>query len=697
MNKLNPHAFLGLHLLEKDRKIIRLWRPGALFTYFELFGNRIEAKSVGHQGLFEYEVPLHTTWQDYRVYHSSGLLGADPYSFTSTLGELDIYLFSKGTHYELYNIMGGRVALHEDCEGVKFTVWAPSASQVSLVADFNHWDGRVNPMRNVKESGIWELFVPALKEGEKYKFEIRTQEGEIEVKSDPFAIYAEVRPNTASIVWNVDNYIWKDQEWMANRGGLSAPLAIYEVHLGSWKQREGQFLNYRELSHELALYCKEMGFTHIELLPIMEHPLDESWGYQVTGFYAVTSRFGTPSDFQYFVDHLHQQGIGLILDWVPAHFPADHFALASFDGTHLFEHEDPRQGFHPHWNTYIFNYGRYEVSNFLLANALYWFDKMHIDGLRVDAVASMLYLDYGRKEGEWIPNRYGGKENLEAIEFIKHLNAIVHKRFPTVLMCAEESTSFPGVTHSLVSGGLGFDLKWNLGWMNDTLHFFTKDPLFRKFHSHQLTFGLLYAFSEHFVLVLSHDEVVHGKASLLSKMPGDDWQKFANLRLLYSYFICQPGKKLLFMGGEWGQWREWSCAQELPWYLLDYAPHRGLQCCVKEINHFYLKQAALWEYDSNYLGFEWVDFSDETNMVISYLRKGFTTSLLCVHNFTPIFHSTYFLRLPRLIKIEELFNSDRMEYGGSDKLNTQIEYDCHGLTIQLAPLASMIFEVHFEH
>ncbi len=478
-------------------------------------------------------------------------------------------------------------------------------------------------------------------------------------------------------------------------------MNIYEVHLGSWKRQSGGFLNYREIAHELAVYCKEMNFSHVELMPIAEHPLDESWGYQVTGFFAVTSRYGNPSDFQYFVDHMHKEGIGVIVDWVPAHFPTDDHALANFDGTCLFEHRDPKQGYHPHWFTSIFNYGRPEVSNFLIASALFWFEKMHIDGLRVDAVASMLYLDYGRNEGEWIPNIYGGRENLEAIEFIKHLNSVVHEKHPGILMVAEESTSFTGVTHPLEQGGQGFDLKWNMGWMNDVLRYFHKDPIFRNYHHNDLTFGMLYAFSERFILVLSHDEVVHGKGSLISKMPGTDWQKFANARLLYSFMICQPGKKLLFMGGEIGQWHEWSCKEEIHWFLLQYDKHRGLQSCVKELNRFYHEHTALWEFDFDPRGFEWVDFADKRNSVISYLRKGTNRYLLCVHNFTPGYFSEYQIPLSNVVEIKEVFNTDREEFGGSGKINAQVAIvqdkakRPRSLTVQLAPLATMIFEVRF--
>lgn len=698
----DPHSFLGLHDDFKGKKVIRLWRPGAQTVHIELFGNIYPCKNVDETGLFECEAPGNTTATDYRIYHQNGLLAHDPYAIMPTIGDVDQYLFGKGVHYQIYRLMGAHLFTHQGVEGVRFTVWAPSAKRVSLIGDFNFFDGRANPMRSMGQSGIWELFVPGLKEGEKYKFEIKTQTGQILIKSDPYGNFSELRPATASVVANVDRFTWEDETWMTNRvkeATKAKPINIYEVHLGSWQKNGPFFKNYRELAIELVKYCSEMGYTHVELLPIQEHPLDESWGYQVSGFYAVTSRFGTPEDFQWFVNHLHQNNIGIILDWVPGHFPTDDFSIGRFDGTALYEHEDPRQGFHPHWNTYIFNFGRNEVSNFLIGNALYWMDVMHIDGLRVDAVASMLYLDYGRNEGEWIPNKYGSKENLEAIEFFKHLNSVVHQRFPGVMMIAEESTSFTGVTHPLEVGGLGFDMKWNMGWMNDTLRYFSKDMFYRHYHQNDLTFGLLYAFSERFALVLSHDEVVHGKGSLISKMPGDMWQKFANLRLLLSYLICQPGKKLLFMGGEIGQWNEWYCKAEIEWFLLRFPTHHGLQTMVKEINHIYLKYGCLWERDFDYTGFEWVDFNDRQNSVISYLRKGSWDRFLCVHNFTPSYHGEYIINLADVSQIDEVFNSDNERYGGSGKTNPNpvIIRDPSGrataLKIQLAPLATMIFKV----
>lgn len=698
----DPHAILGLHSLSISEKIIRIWRPEAKTIHLEVFGNIVEAQKVHESGMFEYQVPPDTTPNDYRIYHQNSLLAHDPYSFLPTFGDLDQYLFSRGLDYKIYEKLGAHPTVHHGVEGVKFAVWAPNAKSVCLVGDFNYWDGRTNPMRAMGYSGVWELFVPGLHPGCKYKFEIHTENGEKLTKIDPYANAFELRPANACIVVDTKRFQWSDQEWIDRRKYQQLncmPMNVYEVHLGSWHKNGAEFLNYREIALQLAKYCHEMAFTHIELMPIQEHPLDESWGYQVTGYFAPTSRFGSLEDFQFFVNHLHQNQIGIILDWVPGHFPTDQFSLSRYDGTPLYEHADPRQGYHPHWFTNIFNFGRKEVSNFLISNALFWIEEMHIDGLRVDAVASMLYLDYGRDPHAWIPNAYGGKENLEAIEFIKHLNSIVHKQHPGVLMIAEESTSFLGVTHPIDQGGLGFDLKWNMGWMNDTLRYMSKDMLFRHYHHNDLTFGLLYAFSEKFILVFSHDEVVHGKASLLSKMPGDLWQKFANLRLLLSYCICQPGKKLLFMGGEIGQWNEWNCKNEIEWMLLNFPTHSGVQRMVKEINHFYLDHSALWDRDFNYENFQWVDFSDTQNSVICYLRKGHSETLLCVHNFTPSYHSHYVIQLSGYSQVQELFNSDHEKYGGSGKINGQptVFKNQDGfptaLQITLAPLSTMIFSV----
>lgn len=693
----DPHLFLGIHPIAGGKKIIRIWRPGAKTLYIELQGKSIACKLLNSAGLFALEVPETTSATDYKVYHHSGLLTFDPYTFLPTLGELDCYLFARGVHYKLWQVLGGRVAEQQGCYGVKFAVWAPAAAAVSLVADFNHWDGRANPMRAIGSSGIWELFVPGIGVGEKYKFEIRAQNGQLFVKADPYAYAGQLRPATASQIADVESFCWTDNEWLQQRSksNLSRPINIYEVHLGSFRRHsDGSFLNYKEIGQELVDYCNKMAFTHIELMPIQEHPLDESWGYQVSGFYAPTSRFGSPQDFQWMVNHCHNHGIAVILDWVPGHFPTDAHSLGLFDGTALYEHADPRQGLHPHWNTYIFNFARHEVSNFLLANALFWLEAMHLDGLRVDAVASMLYLDYGREDSQWVPNRYGSKENLDAIEFFKHLNAIVHEKVPGSLMIAEESTAFAGVTHPVMYGGLGFDMKWNMGWMNDTLRYFSKDMVFRAYHHNDLTFGLLYAFSERFTLPLSHDEVVHGKGSLLSKMPGDYWQKFANLRLLLSYRICQPGKKLLFMGAEIGQWNEWDCKRSIEWDLLRFPTHNGVLQMVADLNRLYLQCDALWQRDCDYTGFEWVDFSDTANSVISYLRKSSNQTLLCVHNFTPQYHPNYFIRLQGKNQLQEIFNSDASCYGGSGKHCAPKLCRDRGFELSLAPLATMIFTVH---
>lgn len=694
----DPHLFLGLHQ-DEQKQIIRIWRPGAKELFLELNGQILSATRRYEEGLFEIKLETPIQFLEYRIYHSSGLLAHDPYSFWTTVGDLDIYLFNRGVHYELYHILGAHLSEQQGVSGTRFAVWAPNAQCVSLVGDFNHWNGKTNPMRAVAQSGVWELFVPGLQEGEKYKFEILTKEGHRRLKSDPYGHAFECRPKNAAIVADLNRYQWNDAQWMEQRASkdLSSPFNVYEVHLSSWRSYGKEFPNYRESAIDLANYCLDMGFTHVELLPIMEHPLDESWGYQVTGFFAPTSRYGTPEDFQYFVDLLHQKGIGVILDWVPAHFPTDDFSLNRFDGTALYEHEDPRQGIHPHWYTAIFNYGRSEVSNFLIASALFWLDQMHIDGIRVDAVASMLYLDYGRKEGEWIPNQQGGNHNFEAIEFLKHLNSIVHQRFPGVLTIAEESSAFAGVSRT---EGLGFNLKWNMGWMNDTLRYFSKDPIYRRYHQNDLTFTLFYAFSENFLSPLSHDEVVHLKKSLLGKMAGPDWQKFANLRLLYSYMICHPGKQLLFMGGEIGQWNEWDCKGQIDWYLLQYPLHSGMQTLVKELNHFYLKQPALWEKDFDWGGYEWIDFSDTEHSVISYLRKGVKEQVVCVHNFTPEMVPNYLIKLSRVKAIREVFNTDASCYGGSNQLNQNIviqteESGQMGFTISLAPLSTMIFEVEF--
>jgi 1,4-alpha-glucan branching enzyme len=602
----------------------------------------------------------------------------DPYRFPPVLSDFDLHLMGEGTHYKKYERMGAHLREVEGVRGVAFALWAPNAKRVSVVGNFNKWDGRRHPMRVRGGSGIWELFIPGLAEGETYKYEIKSHYNDfLGLKADPYAFSSEVRPQTASLVADINRYEWHDEEWMANRPtrqGLSTPISIYEAHLGSWRrvpEEDNRMLTYRELAHQLVEYVRQAGFTHIELLPVMEHPLDESWGYQVTGYFAPTSRHGTPEDFMYFVDYCHQNGIGVILDWVPAHFPTDAHGLAYFDGTHLYEHADPRRGEHKDWGTRIFNFGRNEVRNFLWTSALFWLEKYHIDGLRVDAVASMLYLDYSRKAGEWIPNQYGGNEDLDAISFIKRFNELTHERHPGVLTIAEESTAWPGVSRPVYVGGLGFSLKWNMGWMHDTLLYFSKDPIHRKYHHNNLTFSLLYAFNENFALVLSHDEVVHGKKSLLSKMPGDTWQQFANLRSLYAYLYAHPGKKLLFMGGEFGQWIEWNSNASLDWNLLDYEPHRRLKQMMADLNALYRAEPALYEIDFEYPGFDWIDFRDADHSIIAFIRRPKDRSryLVVICNFTPEPQYHYRVGVPDACFHREALNTDATQYGGSGLTN----------------------------
>jgi len=679
----DPFAVLGAHPIMSDGEpgvVVRTFLPGARnVAVLDLSpGQEVPTGKVDSRGLFEAVLKGETKIFPYRlkVDFDTDLISTfyDCYSFEPVLTEYDLYLFGQGNHYQIYEKLGGHPWLHQGVSGSLFAVWAPSASRVSVVGDFNQWDGRRHPMRSRGSSGVWELFVPHLGQGLLYKFEIRTQMGTLLIKADPFAFRFEKRPKTAAVLHDVNQYTWSDQEWLQSRSEmdpLSRPLAIYEVHLGSWRRRtdeENRWLSYREAAEELIPYVKEMGFNYIEFLPLAEHPFDGSWGYQVTGYYAATSRYGSPEDLMHLVDRCHAEGLGVILDWVPAHFPKDAYALEYFDGTHLYEHADPRQGVQKDWDTLIFNYGRNEVRNFLVANALFWLDKYHVDGLRVDAVASMLYLDYSRKEGEWIPNRYGGRENLEAIEFIKTFNSKVYERFPGVITIAEESTAWPGVTRPVHLGGLGFMFKWNMGWMHDMLTFMSKEPVHRRYHMDNLTFALLYAFHENFILPLSHDEVVHGKASLLSKMPGDDWQKFANLRLLLGYMYAEPGKKILFMGGELGQWWEWNHDQSLQWDLLQYDSHQGLQRFVRDLNRIYLTESALHEIDFDPSGFEWIDFRDADTNVVSFIRKGSAPEdvLIFAFNFTPVPRPNYRIGAPLPGFYKELINSDAAFYGGSN-------------------------------
>lgn len=631
----------------------------------------------------------------------------DPYSFPHLLTDYDLHLLNEGRHWKSYNKLGAQLRTVDGVDGVNFAVWAPNATSVAVIGDFNNWDGRRHPMRKHIPSGFWELFVPGLGEGTLYKYQIRYHD-EVFEKSDPLGFAAEVPPRTASRVADLDRYHWHDGEWLARRrdtNWLERPLSFYEVHLGSWR-RPGddptRWLSYRELAHQLVEYCKEMGYTHIELLPVSEHPLSASWGYQTVGYYAATSRYGSPQDLMYFIDLFHQNGLGVVLDWVPAHFPRDGHGLRRFDGTHLYEHADPRQGEHRDWGTLIFNYSRHEVRNFLVANALFWLDKYHVDGLRVDAVASMLYLDYSRNDGDWIPNEFGGRENLAAIRMIKEFNEQAHLQYPGVLTIAEESTAWPSVSRPTYVGGLGFSLKWNMGWMNDTLRYMRQNPVHRKYHHDQLTFSLIYAFHENFTLPLSHDEVVHGKGSLLDQMPGDLWQRFANLRLLFSYMWTHPGKKLLFMGGDFGQWNEWNYDTSLQWDLLQWQSHQGLQKCVGDLNRLMAAEKALHELDFDGRGFEWIDCHNHDESTLSWIRhsKDPHDYLVICSNFTPVPRIHHRIGVPEVCWYEEIFNSDSTYYGGSNmgngpgKMSEPIP--SHGrpasMELVLPPLATVVFK-----
>ena len=692
----DPFAVLGPHWTEQDGKkllAIRVFRPNAAEVAV-LWGKKADthrAIRIHPEGVFEARIPasgagksqseavapgayrLQIRFSDGNVFETF-----DPYAFPPVLTEYDLYLSGEGTHYQKYEKLGAHVREIAGVRGVQFGVWAPNARRVSVVGDFNFWDGRVHPMRHRGSSGIWEIFIPGLDEGEVYKFEILSSVGGlVGLKTDPYGFAGEMRPNNASVVRTIDGHKWKDTAWMESRSlrdWLHSPMTIYELHAGSWRRKpeeENRWLTYRELADELLPYVKRMGFTHIELLPIMEHPLDASWGYQTVGYFAVTSRFGSPADFMYFVDRCHQHEIGVILDWTPAHFPRDAHGLGLFDGTHLYEHADPRRGAHPDWGTLVFNYGRNEVQNFLVSNALFWLDKYHLDGLRVDAVASMLYLDYSRKPGEWIPNAFGGRENLEAIAFLKHLNEVLHSRHPGALMIAEESTSWPAVSRPTFVGGLGFDLKWNMGWMNDTLRYFALDPLFRQHHHNELTFSMIYAFQENFVLPLSHDEVVHGKRTLLEKMPGDDWQKFANLRLLFGYMYAHPGKKLLFMGSELAERNEFWEEGSLDWSLEDSPSHRGVQRLLADLNRLHATERPLFEVDFEWAGFEWIDANDAAASILSFIRRARDPEdyVVVVCNFTPVLRLDYRIGVPGPGFYREILNSDSVYYEGSDAGN----------------------------
>ncbi len=675
----NPHSVLGAHPADGGL-VIRAYRPAACAITALLGGGdaELELEEIHPGGVFEGFVSGAEPGLRYRLEVDYGDAGTftidDPYSFTPTIGDLDLHLFGEGRHEELYEKLGAHVIEHEGVRGTAFAVWAPAAKAVSVVGDFNSWDGRLDAMRSMGPGGVWELFLPGVEPGQRYKYEILTQDGELRLKADPCAQQAERPPQTASVVTD-PKHRWRDAEWLERRAEslpLEQPMSIYEVHLGSWRLNplEGnRSLDYLELADELSAYVKDVGFTHIELLPIMAHPFAGSWGYQVSGYYAPAASYGSPDDLREFIDRMHENDIGVLLDWVPAHFPRDDFALARFDGTALYEHDDPRRGAHPDWGTLVFNYGRHEVRNFLIANALFWLREYHADGIRVDAVASMLYLDYSRRAGEWVPNQFGGREDLDAVAFLKEMNEVIHGREPGIVSAAEESTAWPGVSRPTYLGGLGFGFKWNMGWMHDTLGYFQQDPIYRRYHHHELTFSLMYAFSENFILPLSHDEVVHGKGSLYGKMAGGDrWQKLANLRALYAYMWAHPGKKLLFMGGELAQEAEWSHERSLDWHLLEQPEHAGVQSLVRDLNRAYRDEPALWEVDSDPSGFWWLEPNDADNNVLAFARASRDGSRVIVFaaNLSPVPRHGYRLGLPRSQRWRELVNTDSTFYGGSD-------------------------------
>jgi 1,4-alpha-glucan branching enzyme len=719
----DPHRLLGPHL-EEGRLVVRVFRPGARAVWLRWGEGEADSAlpmtRVHPGGVFElhrddHELPAPKAYR-IELRDGSASVGYDPYAFWPTLGDLDVHLMGEGKHRLLHDILGAHARVHQDVEGTAFAVWAPEAKRVSVVGDFNDWDGHSHAMRRLG-SGVWEIFAPDVLEGALYKFEVWKSDGELIAKADPLGREMQLRPSTASQV-TVSRHQWQDDGWLERRSASEAtqrPMSIYEVHLGSWRHHDGpqrhadrpNWLSYLELADELVDYVADLGFTHIELMPVMEHPFDGSWGYQVGGFYAPTSRYGSSDDFRAFVDRCHQRDIGVIIDWVPAHFPKDAFALGRFDGTALYEHLDPRKGEHRQWGTYVFNYGRNEVRNFLIANALYWLGEFHVDGLRADAVASMLYLDYAaERPGDWAPNEHGGRENLEAIAFLRELNDAVHERFPGAMVIAEESMAWPGVTHGTATGGLGFDFKWNMGWMHDTLAYFAKDGVFRSYHHQLLTFGLLYAFSERFVLPLSHDEVVHLKKSLLSKMAGDRWQMFANLRALLAHMWAHPGKKLLFMGAEIGQWTEWDESKPLDWALLDHPEHAGMHRLVRDLNRCYRRYPALYEADDRPEGFRWIDANDIQQSVATTLRFPLPRHsspdpnraddyLVCVANLTPVPRERYRIGVPAHQRHVEILNTDAEPYGGSGMGNLGAvevsDQPCHGhqqsLELTLPPLA----------
>ncbi len=709
----NPHHILGMHECIDDLYVNAFYPDMEEVKVVNMKNGKeypMEAKRVS--GFFSVKIPKCKRF-DYklRLVQASGTVTEiyDPYMFDSVIDPIDISLFNEGVHYEIYEKLGAHPMVVDGIPGVLFAVWAPNAERVSVVADFNHWDGRIHPMRKLPYSGIFELFIPEISENEIYKYEIRTRSGERKMKTDPYGNATELRPCNASIITDLRKYQWQDEEWMkvrAEKNVYTAPMSIYEVYLGAWKRpTDGrEYFNYRELAEQLADYMKDMGYTHIELMPIMEHPYDPSWGYQVTGYYAPTSRYGSPEDFMYFVDYMHRQGLSVIIDWVPAHFPKDENGLGRFDGTCVYEHEDPRRGEHPHWGTYIFDYSKPEVKNFLIANALFWADKYHVDGFRMDAVASMLYLDYGRDFGNWLPNMYGGNENLDAIDMLKQLNTVMKERFPDCIMIAEESTAWPMVSQPVEEGGLGFDFKWNMGWMNDFLGYMKLDPLYRKYHHNELTFSMVYAYSEHFVLVLSHDEVVHEKGSMIAKMPGGYEDKFSNLRLAYGFMMMHPGKKLLFMGQEFAQFKEFNESDELDWGIFEFDAHVCIRDYCRELNRLYQQEPALYELDDDPAGFEWINSiaSNESLLIFARKTERKEDTLVVVCNFTPVEHEDYRIGVPFAGKYKEIFSSEEERFGGEGRKNKTLKQTkkiaCDeredSITVYIPPLSISVFKYH---
>ena len=697
----DPFSFLGPH-----DNLIRAWLPQAREAWV-VWPDGIVPMQQSPTGFFTASLvkPRRDYWIRITLYSGESRDLDDPYRFPPLLTPFELYLHGEGSNYESYRTLGAHVVQCEGVNGVRFAVWAPNAEVVTVTGDFNGWDGTRHPMR-LRDGGIWEIFLPGVPAGAQYKYLIRSREGGEQDKCDPYGFFAEVPPKTASIVWPLTNYTWNDAAWMearARRNVLREPVSVYEVHLESWlRGANNERLSYRELAEKLPDYARRMGYTHLELMPIMEHPFSGSWGYQVTGYYAPTSRFGSPDDFRYFIDRCHQTGVGVLLDWVPGHFPYDPHGLARFDGTALYEHADPRQGEHREWGTAVFNFGRNEVVTFLLSNALYWLKEFHLDGLRVDAVASMLYLDYSRREGEWIPNRYGGRENIEAIQFLRRFNELAHQ-VPGAMTIAEESTSWSGVSRPVYLNGLGFTMKWNMGWMHDMFAYFSTDPVYRRYHQNNITFSMLYAFTENFLLPVSHDEVVHGKGHLISKMPGDEWQRYANVRAFLAYMFAHPGKKLMFMGCEIGQTWEWNYNDGLPWWLLNYAFHQRLQTFVRELNAFYRREPSLYEVDDSYQGFEWIDFRDGESSVIAFIRfaRNREDFIVFCCNFTPVPRLNYRVGVPKAGAYREILNTDAEMFGGSNMGNggwakaTNVE--CHGrpasLVLTLPPLSIVAFKL----